>query len=52
MVLRELPGDRIEGRWNTLMDQLDYDQIFDGGVYLQPQQSVDQDSHDIGAISK
>ena len=41
--LRELPGDTIEERWNSFMDELDCQSRADKGVYLIPWKEYDSD---------
>ncbi|MFY4814621.1 hypothetical protein ACOJIV_18280 [Haloarcula sp. AONF1] len=45
-VLRDQPGSSIEERWNTLMDKFGYQELADGGVYLQPWDDYDTETHD------
>lgn len=41
--LSEQPGDTIEERWNSLMDELDCQSRADKGVYLIPWEEHDSD---------
>lgn len=45
-VLREQPGSTIEERWNHLMDAFEYQDLADGGVYLQPWDDFDTETYD------
>lgn len=45
-VLREQPGSTIEERWNNLMLELEYQEIVEGGVYLNPWRRFDRETYD------
>ncbi|WP_317176044.1 hypothetical protein [Halomontanus rarus] len=44
-VLREESGSTIEERWNNLMDELGYQEIVEGGVYLIPWEDYDETTY-------
>lgn len=51
--LRNQPGDTVEDRWNTLMDELDAQQHVDAGVYFVPWAEHDPDHmHDPGVTTE
>lgn len=45
-VLREQSGSTIEERWNTLMDELGYQEMVEGGVYLKHWKQYDRGTYD------
>ena len=45
------PGDTIEDRWNHLMDDLDFQQYTDSGVYLQSWAKYTEEKHGFPGVT-